>query len=69
MKVKPKPCSAAIWHGPGHQSETKCQVTGKHTVHEAVYGSMKETARWCGKKVFSGFFDEPPNAPDQRPAT
>lgn len=54
-------CSAAIWHGPGHQSETKCQVTGPHKIHEAVYGSMEQTARWRGKKVFSGYFDEPPN--------
>lgn len=53
-------CSAVIWHGPGHQSSTKCQVIGNHRVHEAVYGSMEQTAKWRGKKVFSGFFDEPP---------
>lgn len=58
--MKKKQCQAAIWHGPGHQSKTNCQVTGKHTIHEAVYGSAEQTARWRGNKVFSGFFDEPP---------
>ncbi len=27
----------------------------------AIYGSFEQTARWRGKKVFSGYFDEPPN--------
>lgn len=57
----PANCSAAIWHGPGHQSQTKCQLIGKHKIHMAIYGSAEQIARWKGRRVFSGFFDEPPN--------
>jgi len=67
-KRRNQTCSAAIWHGPGHQSKTTCQVTGPHKIHEAVYGSMEQTARWRGKKVFSGYFDKPPKKlTDHRP--
>lgn len=65
MKNKQPNCSAAIWHGPGHQTETKCQAVGKHSVHEAVYGSMEQVARWLGEKVFSGCFDEPPTSNEE----
>lgn len=55
-------CSAAIWHGPGHQSKTNCDLTTPHhKKHHAIYGSMDQEAWWYGKKIFSGFFDEPPN--------
>lgn len=57
---EPEPCDAVIYHGPGHQSKTKCYRTGIHFVHETRYGSFDQLARWTGDKVFSGFFDEPP---------
>jgi hypothetical protein len=60
------PCSAEICHGPGHQSRTKCQLTGKHDIHYAVYGSYGQVARWRGQRTFSGYFDEPPLEPRQR---
>lgn len=55
-------CKVVIHHGPGHQSRTHCHVKGEHEVHEAVYGSMQEHATWRGGDVFSGFFDEAPEA-------
>lgn len=63
-----KRCNAAIWHGPGHQSITHCQVAGRHTIHEAIYGSFDRVAIWRGKKVFSGVFDEPPEPKVKHPA-
>lgn len=42
----PTPCAAKIWHGPGHQSSTACHVTGDHEIHEAIYGSDRQQARW-----------------------
>ncbi len=57
-------CQAVIHHGPGHQSSTKCQVSGPHQVHEARYGSFDQLARWEGDKIFSGAFDEPPEVMD-----
>lgn len=55
---KPVLCKAVIWHGPGHQSKTLCQVTTPgHEIHRARYGSMDQEATWrdakgittCGK--------------------
>jgi hypothetical protein len=40
-----EPCDAVIYHGPGHQSRTRCRVKGPHTVHEAVYGDS-QFAQW-----------------------
>ena len=59
------PCHAVIHHGPGHQSTTHCRLTGKHNMHEAYYGSHEQFARWKGKQVFSGCFDEPPDDPKE----
>jgi hypothetical protein len=54
-------CSAEIYHGPGHQSITRCRLVNRgHKIHEANYGSMNQFARWKGLRVFSGCFDEPP---------
>lgn len=39
-------CTAAIHHGSGHQSSTRCYVKGPHTEHEAVYGSHNQYATW-----------------------
>lgn len=63
-----KKCTAVICHGPGHQSKTKCQVLKPHIVHEAVYGSCEQHAQWEGERVFSGFFDEPPEYPKRKDA-
>lgn len=59
------PCPAVIHHGPGHQSSTRCQVDGPHTIHEASYGADRELARWTGDTATTGFFDEPPSDPDE----
>ncbi len=34
-ELRGKLCEAVIHHGPGHQSTTSCQLTGKHETHEA----------------------------------
>ena len=53
-------CKARIYHGPGHQSTTHCELKEKHKNHHAVYGSQQQIAEWRGLEVFSGFFDEAP---------
>jgi hypothetical protein len=55
-----EPCTARIWHGPGHQSSTGCELAGPHDWHRAVYGSFRQEAMWQGPKVFTGIMDEPP---------
>jgi hypothetical protein len=52
-------CEAVIWHGPGHQSRTRCRVEGPHDIHEAVYGG-NSFAQWRGDEATTGVFDEPP---------
>lgn len=58
-------CEARIWHGPGHQSATRCTVKGKHEIHECEYGQFDQLARWIGGDVFSTCFDEPPQDPEE----
>lgn len=42
-----KPCEAVIYHGPGHQSRTKCERKGPHTDHYAVlYGEHEGDYGW-----------------------
>lgn len=65
-ELKEKECNAVICHGPGHQSKTRCCLTGDHEIHEARYGNHDQLARWKGDKVFSGYFDEPPEEPDEK---
>lgn len=60
-----EPCEAVIWHGPGHQSKTKCQMRGAHEIHRTLYGSGQILARWKGDETHSGFFDEPPEDPEE----
>jgi hypothetical protein len=60
-------CTAKIYHGPGHQSGTSCELKGPHEIHEARYGSGDQLARWKGDKIFSGAFDEPPTDPEDAP--
>lgn len=57
---KEEACQVKIWHGPGHQSSTRCTVKGPHEIHETIYGSHNQYAEWKGDDVHSGFFDEPP---------
>jgi hypothetical protein len=38
-------CTAVLWHGPGHQSNTCCNQIGPHEVHECVYGA-DQYASW-----------------------
>ena len=61
-------CTSLLYHGPGHQSSTYCQVVGKHEirfgrkVHRAIYGSFEQEMEWIerrGKKTFTGYFDDP----------
>ena len=63
--VSQKECLAEIHHGPGHQSSTRCCLTGNHKIHEARYGNHDQLARWKGDKVFSGYFDDPPEEPEE----
>lgn len=65
--ARPEPCSALIRHGPGHQSKTRCRLTGPHAVHEAVYGSMMQFARWRGDEASSDAFDESPELVEDEP--
>ena len=53
-------CDAEVRHGPGHQSRTKCELTGRHEIHRAVY--MGTEATWRGPYEYTGAFDEPPSA-------
>ena len=59
-------CTAVIWHGPGHQSKGRCEVTGDHErtskgepVHQ--YRGPRNFYEWTGDEVHSGFFDESPD--------
>lgn len=37
------PCASSVLHGPGHQSETYCQVKGPHQIHGAdIMGEWHE---------------------------
>lgn len=65
IEVERPPCQAVIHHGPGHQSTTRCMVKGQHAIHEACYGPDFQLARWQGDSVSTGFFDEPPDDPDE----
>jgi len=56
-----KRCTAILHHGPGHQSQTKCDVVGKHDVHHCHYGCYREEAYWKEQDCCTGFFDEPPD--------
>ena len=60
IKYEPDMCKAVIWHGPGHQSKTHCQKHGQHKIHEAIYSSYEQLARWKEDEIYSGCFNEPP---------
>ena len=57
-------CQAVIFHGPGHQSTTRCRLTRPHKMHEAIYGSFKQLGHWREMESFTGFFDESPEEDD-----
>lgn len=58
-------CTAALWHGPGHQSKTLCRETGEHSGHSAIYGPARQYAEWRGGDAMTGYFDEPPEDGDE----
>lgn len=60
----PNACEAVLFHGPGHQSKTRCRIEGPHEVHETIYGSDRTQATWQGDEAMTGFFDEPPEVED-----
>jgi hypothetical protein len=51
-------CSAVLYHGPGHQSKSRCTEVGPHDVHRTIYGDR--LAEWEGMEGMTGYFDEPP---------
>lgn len=64
-------CPARIYHGPGHQSSTKCELPiGHDDGHYCIYGEFQQEAEWFGgfpgeePLVFTGFADEPPVFPE-----
>jgi hypothetical protein len=52
-------CTVQLFHGPGHQSRTTCDVEGEHTIHHVIYGELQQDATWQGGDAFTGFMDEP----------
>lgn len=53
-------CKAIIYHGPGHQSSTRCHNTKKyHKIHEAYYGGYELFVQWKGQQAFTDYFDNP----------
>lgn len=61
----PKPCTATLRHGPGHQSTTECELVGEHAIHQCHYGEFSELAYWRGDSAATGYFDEPPSEPEE----
>ena len=59
------PCESILYHGPGHQSKTHCEKTGKHIIHFTRYGSNQTPCLWKGDEAITGFFDEPPNRQEE----
>jgi hypothetical protein len=60
-----QPCTAVLYHGPGHQSRTYCQeVEQPHALHWAEYGEFRQRASWRGPEAMTDFFDNPKEAPD-----
>ena len=67
-------CTAEIWHGPGHQSHSRCERRGPHRVHAIRERYPADTLFWVDEQakhcrydsgregfyVFSGFFNESP---------
>jgi len=52
-------CKATLFHGPGHQSRTRCRLEGEHEIHEACYGSYREIMLWRGDEATTTSMDEP----------
>lgn len=47
-----KPCQSEVWHGPGHQSSTFCELRGPHTGHFADLPSGG-FAEWTDKDPYA----------------
>lgn len=46
-------CAALIFHGPGHQSKTHCQLQGPHPEH---YAELSDgDISWTGMKEFAPY--------------
>lgn len=60
-------CPAQIYHGPGHQSRTRCELSGEHDVHQAHI--HRELAQWrtggyTGKLRAQGIDFDPSSYPE-----
>lgn len=57
-------CASRIAHGPGHQSLSCCERTGRHTIHQVVV--YPRVYRWsdadtnASGTAYTGYFDESP---------
>lgn len=56
-------CFAVLYHGPGHQSTSRCELRGnhdgKHCTHYWPGGGYDTRAFWSGDEGHTGVFDEP----------
>jgi hypothetical protein len=51
-----KPCEVKIYHGPGHQSRSKCEAKGPHEWHYAtLFGEHTGQYEWKGGDVFADY--------------
>ena len=39
-------CTSFIHHGAGHQSKTRCELTGPHEIHQATFGEFNKFQKW-----------------------
>jgi hypothetical protein len=51
-------CHATIFHGPGHQSSSRCQLNERHDIHATHVGN--DRLCWRGVEACTGFGDESP---------
>jgi hypothetical protein len=63
LRLDTRTCQAVLFHGPGHQSTARCEATGAHDVHHAVY--VGQYAEWTGMEAMTGYFNEPPEEPEE----
>lgn len=48
------PCTAVMWHGPGHQSKTRCELHGEHTEHSVrLFGTHVGIFEWEGDEGYA----------------
>ena len=44
-------CDSIFWHGPGHQSRTRCTEPAGHVYHQAIT-SMGDFVEWEGEEGY-----------------